>query len=321
MNQKVLVTGSSGFIGYHVSKKLIELGFVVLGIDDHNDYYDVNLKIARCKHLLKEREFSFHEINLKNHPLLEKLISSHEPDFIIHLAAQAGVRYSIINPISYIDSNVEGFFNILEASRKFNIKKLIFASSSSVYGNSKDSSFKESEVDLRPASLYGATKLFNEKISKKYSDSFGINIIGLRFFSVYGPFGRPDMAYFLFSKNIKSDKDIIVYNDGEMERDMTYIDDIVSGIILSMNYQNKDSNFELFNLGNNMPIKTKSLLSLIEKSLNKKAKVNYENSINESLSTCANLELSNQKLGYSPKISFEEGMEKFLKWFKEFYEY
>ena len=321
MNKKILVTGSSGFIGYHVCKELLKQGYQILGVDNHNSYYDVSLKEKRCNDLKNQPNFKFNKIHLEDSINLESTISLYRPNSIIHLAAQAGVRYSVENPSSYIDSNIEGFYNVLEAARKFDVGRLIFASSSSVYGNLNNSAFKEEQLNLNPSSLYGATKLFNEKIAKKYSENYGMQVIGLRFFSVFGPLGRPDMAYFLFSNNLNLDKEIILFNNGEMKRDMTYIDDIVSGIMLSLKYKLDNAKFELFNLGNNKPIKTMSLLNFIEAFFNKKAKIINKESFNESISTCADLSLSSANLGYQPKVNFEEGMEKFLVWYKRFYGY
>tara|TARA_B100000989_G_C19506922_1_gene456926 strand:+ start:54 stop:1019 length:966 start_codon:yes stop_codon:yes gene_type:complete len=319
---KVFITGCSGFIGYHLSLSLLKKNIEVFGIDNMNNYYDPNLKEHRLRLLKKYSNFSFKKIDLVEKKNLSLSVTNFNPDYIIHLAAQAGVRHSLKDPVSYMKSNLEGFINTIETAKDLKSKNFIYASSSSVYGGTKEIPFAEDQNKEIPISLYGYTKLINEQIAENYSNNFLINSIGLRFFSVYGPFGRPDMAYYSFTKDIDEGNEISIYNDGQMSRDMTYVSDIVDGILKSIVRlgENKRAKHEIFNLGNEDPIKLGTLLSKIESSLRKKADINYRASSGEVENTYADLSKSKLALGYNPKISFEDGMNKFYEWYKKYYE-
>ena len=311
---KFIVTGSCGFIGFHLSKNLLEDDHEVLGIDNLNNYYDVNLKKIRLNLLKPYKNFQFFNKDLTDRESMSFLFKDFKPVMVVNLAAQAGVRYSMVNPISYIDSNVLGFLNIVDLCNEFEIEKLIYASSSSVYGSSRDVPYKE-ESSLQPISLYGKTKLLNEIIfeSHAYKDSF--HSIGLRFFTVYGPYGRPDMAYYKFSEKIKENSKIKIYNNGNMSRDMTYIDDIIQGIKLAIQSKNLNNPHEIFNLGNTKPIKTMELLSLIERHYKKRALIEFEDSKSEVEVTHADISKANSMIGYLPKTNIFEGMESFFSWY------
>ncbi len=310
MNSRILITGSSGFIGYHLAEKLLKENFSIIGIDSLNNYYDKELKKNRTSILEKYKKFKFYEFNICDNAKLKDLCKREKPDLIIHLAAQAGVRYSNQNPNAYFESNIFAFHNIIEQAKDHNIK-LIYASSSSVYGDEKRIPFKES-FSTKPLSLYGATKKINEIITDFYCKSFSLNVVGLRFFTVYGSYGRPDMAYFKFSDLIKNGRPITVFNKGKMSRDMTYIDDLCDGIISCV--EKNFSSHQIFNLGNNKPVKLLNLISLIEQYFNKRAIIEYKNSDIEIEETFADLTKSRDLLGYNPKIGIEDGMKEFLKW-------
>lgn len=265
---KILVTGSAGFIGYHTSKKLLEEGHTVIGIDSLNKYYDINLKKNRNKILLGNKNYVFYKANIANKKKLFNIIKKEKPSKVLNLAAQAGVRYSLENPFIYEESNVKGFLNILEACKEFGIKDLVYASSSSVYGTNKKIPFSEKDRVDTPISLYAATKKSNEEMAFVYHHLFGLNVTGLRFFTVYGPFGRPDMALFIFTKSILDGKKISVYNNGKMKRDFTYIDDIVDGIILTLK---KPFACEVFNLARGKSEELMDFISEIEKNTGKNA--------------------------------------------------
>lgn len=309
---KILITGSSGFIGFHLAKKLLNDGHLVTGLDNLNDYYSQDLKQDRLE-ILKDIKgfFTFHNLDLNS---IQKLKF---PDFdiAINLAAQPGVRIGWDKNSNYIDSNILGFHTFLDFCHFNNIKKIIFASSSSVYGDQKNSPFKE-DSKLSPTSVYASSKTYNEHLAKSFSTLFGSDIIGLRFFTVYGSLGRPDMAYYLFSEKIKNSEEISLFNDGDMSRDMTHISDIVNGINLSINYlmENK-TNFEVFNLGNDYPIKTKELLEKLELKLEKKAIIKNIKSKNESFITHADLSKSREILKYNPKVDLDEGIDEFMSWY------
>ena len=311
---KFLVTGSCGFIGFHLSKNLLKEEHVVLGIDNLNNFYDVDLKEKRLGLLQKYKNFKFFKIDLTDTKSLNKLFDDFKPSIVVNLAAQAGVRYSSINPNAYIDSNILGFLNIINLCTEFEIEKLIYASSSSIYGSSKDVPYKE-ESAPNPISLYGKTKLINEIISESYTHKHSLHSIGLRFFTVYGPYGRPDMAYYKFSKKIKENLKIKIYNKGNMSRDMTYIDDIIQGIKLAIQAKNLNNPHEILNLGNTKPINTMDLLSLIESHYKKKALIEYEETENEVEVTHADIYKAKSMIGYLPKIDFTEGMDNFFSWF------
>lgn len=309
---KILVTGAAGFIGSKISSKLIEERHDVIGIDNFNSYYCTSLKKIRLKNL-QNGKFKFIEADLRQVELYED-----NYDLVIHLAAQAGVRLEREKEIDYLYSNIVGFESICKLCEKKNTN-LIYASSSSVYGNAKN--FKEDSNNLQPINLYGLTKKFNEEYAEIVCKRSNIKAIGLRFFTVYGPEGRPDMAYFSFSKDILRNKKINLFNKGLVSRDMTYIDDVIDGIILTIEFLKKNmvkAQHEIFNLGNGNPIKTKDLLELIENNIGSKAIINYIEKNDELISSRANLLKSKELLKYNPKTNIEEGLREFIKWLKEY---
>jgi UDP-glucuronate 4-epimerase len=333
--RKILVTGAAGFIGYHLSEKLCGNEDEVLGIDNLNNYYDKNLKIERLIRLKRHENFKFFELDIKHNEQLIKFFEKEKFDFIIHLAAQAGVRYSIENPLAYIDSNIVGFMNILEACKKYPVKHLVYASSSSVYGANTKQPFSESDNVDHPISLYAATKKSNELLAHTYSNLFQIPTTGLRFFTVYGPWGRPDMAYFSFTKNIYEGKPIQIFNHGDLERDFTYIDDIIDGIfnlIDNVPTENSDwdrkksdpatsfAPYRIFNIGNNRPIKLMDFITVLEDEIGKKAVKEFV-SMQEGdvYSTYADISSLNKLIGFQPKTSIEDGLRKFVIWYKEYF--
>lgn len=323
---KILITGVAGFIGYHLTRRLLELNqdqnLEVHGIDNLNDYYDVNLKLDRLKIISRFKNFYFYNFDISS---LENLLNLEtEFDCIINLAAQAGVRVNHDIHDRYLSSNILGFFNIISFANQKNIKKIIYASSSSVYsGLNKVINFEENLTLLNPNSIYAISKLTNEMMADVYFKKFNLSIIGLRFFTVYGPYGRPDMAYFLFTDSMVSGKPITLYNKGEMSRDMTYVEDIVSGICLSLNYINNSSNsyHEIFNLGNDHPVKTIDLLESISDWLKIKPNIIFQDSTNEVLHTHADLTKSSKILNYKPETSIDKGLGEFLNWHKRYFNY
>ena len=311
---KIFVTGSSGFIGYHLVKKLLNAGHKVIGVDNHNDYYDVSLKEKR-KNLLRSANYKFfaqdiNEIDIKDDDI----------DLAINLAAQAGVRVPKEREKLYEHSNINGFEAFCEFCQRKEIRKIIYASSSAVYSDSHTKKFIEDSTRLEPKSLYGVSKLKNELSAEKLCTNSDISIIGLRFFSVYGPYGRPDMAYFLFADAIMNNKPIFLNNKGLMARDMTFIDDVIGGIDGAINYMKKNIQIknEIFNLGNNHPIKTIDLLNSIQLGLNAKTKIILNQTENEALMTHADITKSKNLLGYNPEVSFEDGIKIFLDWYKNY---
>ena len=317
---KILVTGSAGFIGFHVSDYLLKNNNTVIGIDNINDYYDVNLKKSRLKILKKNKNFFFHKFDLINANKLEYLIKKFKIKYIVHLAAQAGVRYSIENPKTYFKNNLEVFFNILEASKKNNIKHLIFASTSSVYGENKNFPLKENDNTDKPISFYAATKKSNEILAHSYSYIYNLPCTALRFFTVYGPYGRPDMALFKFTKNILENKKIQLYNNGNHSRDFTYITDIVSGIFSILKKNNTKNLFNTFNIGNGNSRKLKDYLKTIEKKLNKNAKIiNLPLQLGDIKKTHSDISLLNKYSNYLPETDIEEGINNFIDWYLEYY--
>ena len=325
---KCLITGSSGFIGYHVAKSLINSSNNVIGIDNHNDYYDVELKKSRLNQLLKlEGNFDFFNYDLNDNDKLKNLFENNEFDVVIHLAAQAGVRYSIENPKAYIRSNIDGFFNVLDLSKDFKVPHLIFASSSSVYGNNSEESFSTSDFTDSPVSLYAASKKSNELMAHSYASLYQMKITGLRFFTVYGEWGRPDMAYYSFAQKIFKGEQINLFNNGNLERDFTYISDIVDGINNVMkimpNYfdeKNYEVPFELFNLGNNKPSKLRYFVQTIEKYCEKAAKLNFvEMQKGDVFRTAANLDKEKSIIKYSPVIDLDSGIKNFINWYKDYH--
>ena len=308
----ILVTGSSGFIGFHVAKKLLEKGYQVHGIDNHNDYYSISLKETRKK-ILERLGLKFQMLDIN---YISQLTSNF--DLVINLAAQAGVRVPEEKEYLYERTNIRGFESVCDFCNKRNINKLIYASSSSVYSDISKGKFKESSTPLVPKSKYGRSKLKNEEFANYFSTETNIKMIGLRFFSVYGPYGRPDMAYYLFSESIMNNKPIRLNNDGLMFRDMTYIDDVVDGIIGSVDFiysKERTIKNEIFNLGNDRPVSTWELLKILEFNLRKKTKIIKIETKNESSFTHANISRAKNLLGYNPKVSLEKGIKKFLNWY------
>tara|TARA_B100000963_G_scaffold329182_1_gene318314 strand:- start:856 stop:1806 length:951 start_codon:yes stop_codon:yes gene_type:complete len=312
---KVLVTGSSGFIGFHLIKSLLNSGHEVIGIDDHNDYYNPDLKLKRLA-LLQSKKFSFHHLDINNISINDRDI-----DLAINLAAQAGVRVSKDKEYLYESSNIEGFKSFCNFCLKKDINKIIYASSSSVYSDYDKGKFCEQETSLKPKSEYGKSKLMNEIHASELIKSYDLSMVGLRFFSVYGPFGRPDMAYYSFARAIKENRTISLNNQGNMFRDMTFIDDIIQGTLGAIDYVfNLESNNknEIFNLGNDAPIKTSYLLREIEKNIGKKASIQHFKTENENIKTHADITKAKNLLGYDPKVSFDQGIERFLDWYKHY---
>lgn len=333
---KILVTGAAGFIGFHLTKRLLSVGYEVVGLDNLNDYYDVNLKMDRLKNLgilnvqegklissnIYQTSFQFLKLGIDKREDLFELFANNEFDCVCNLAAQAGVRYSIENPFSYVDSNLVGFINIIEACRFFNVPKLIYASSSSVYGLNKKVPYSINDNVDNPISLYAATKKSNELIAHAYSHLFGIKTFGLRFFTVYGPWGRPDMAMHLFTDAILKDKPINVYNEGNLSRDFTYIDDIVEGIVTIILSEkiNNSSNYEIHNIGNSKSVKLMDFICEIENVTKKKAILNYlPMQPGDVENTWADTSTLENKFGYKPSTDISVGVKEFIDWFKEYY--
>tara|TARA_B100000029_G_scaffold342062_1_gene334423 strand:- start:979 stop:1983 length:1005 start_codon:yes stop_codon:yes gene_type:complete len=333
---KILITGSSGFIGFHLTKLLLEKGNKVHGYDSMNNYYDAKLKRARLNILKKYKNFTFTKSKLENKKKLDETFYIFKPNIVIHLAAQAGVRYSVNKPRVYLDSNINGSFNIIEISHKLKVKHLIMASSSSVYGANKKFPFKEIDKTETQLSIYASTKKSNESIAHSYSNIWKIPITMLRFFTVYGPWGRPDMALFKFTKGILKNKKIDIYNYGKMYRDFTYIDDIVKGVELLINkipnlkqkgkYINDSLSsvapFRILNIGNTKKVHLLNFIKQIELELGKKAIKNYmplqKGDVKQTLS---NTKLLKDLTGYTPKINYKEGIKKFVDWYKKYYKY
>ena len=332
---KILITGAVGFIGYHMSSLLLNKGNQVIGIDNMNDYYDVNLKEGRLSLLKKDENFIFYKMDLKDKEAIDDLFNKYKFDYVINLAAQAGVRYSITNPYAYVDSNLIGFVNILEACRNHPVKHLLYASSSSVYGGNKVAPFSTNHNVDHPVSLYAATKKANELMAHTYSHLYKIPTTGLRFFTVYGPWGRPDMAYFLFTDAILSGKPIKVFNHGKMERDFTYVDDIVEGIYKLIPLAPKDNPnwdetkddlsssfapYKIYNIGNNQPVQLEKFISALENKLGKKAEKNYmEMQPGDVLRTYADVSDLEKHIDFKPSTSIDEGLGKFVDWYRDFY--
>jgi len=313
----ILVTGSAGFIGFHTAKKLLEKGHIVIGADNFNDYYDPSLKESRNAILEGFEGYKLYRGDLSDESLVEQIFTDNKIDQICHLAAQAGVRYSLENPQVYIKSNINAFLNILEAARNYNIKDLVYASSSSVYGSNQKVPFSVSDSVDNPISLYAATKKADELMAHTYSHLFDINTTGLRFFTVFGPYGRPDMAPILFASAIFKGEEIKVFNFGKMKRDFTYIDDIVDGVLLALE---KTNGYQIFNLGNNKPVELEYFISCIEKEIGKSAKKKYmELQPGDVLETFADISHTKKVLGWEPTTSTEEAIKAFIGWYKEYY--
>jgi UDP-glucuronate 4-epimerase len=328
----ILVTGSAGFIGFHVALKLLKLNFTVIGIDSLNSYYDKSLKIQRLKILKKNKNFIFFKLNIKNRILLEKIFKKFKPEKIIHLAAQPGVRYSIINPYAYIDNNIVAFLNILHLSKNYGAKHFVYASSSSVYGGNKKIPFSEKDSADHPLQLYAATKRANELMAYSYSSLYKIPTTGIRFFTVYGPWGRPDMALFLFTKNILKKKPINLFNHGKHIRDFTYIDDAVDGVIKIINKIPKivkekihKENFvphRIVNIGSSKKIKLINYIKAIELALKMKAIKNLlPKQKGDMHTTFSDTSLINKLVNYKSKTKINDGVKKFTNWFIKYYKY
>ena len=331
---KILVTGTAGFIGFHLAKKLLDQGHTVIGLDNINDYYDVSLKYGRLNELgidksnlednksLQSSTYSNHKFikaNLEDAETLNKLFETQKFDAVCNLAAQAGVRYSIENPHAYISSNIVGFMNILEACRNYNVKNLSYASSSSVYGLNKEQPFKTTDQTDTPVSLYAATKKSNELMAHTYSHLYNIQTTGLRFFTVYGPWGRPDMAPMLFTDAILNDRAIKVFNHGKMSRDFTYVDDIVDGIVKVIN---NPSPYNIYNIGNNSPVNLMEFIETIENALDKKATKNFMDiQPGDVESTFADVSGLIEDFDYKPETPLSHGVDEFVKWYRGFYKY
>lgn len=332
---RILVTGSAGFIGFHLARKLLDQGWQVIGIDNLSNYYDPQLKKDRLALLECYRGFTFHMVDIKDKVDVDEIFDRYKPEYIVNLAAQAGVRYSLQNPYAYIDSNIVGFMNILEACRHNPICHLIFASSSSVYGGNKLAPFSTDHNVDHPVSLYAATKKSNELMAHTYSHLYGIPTTGLRFFTVYGPWGRPDMAYFSFTKSIIEGKPIRVFNHGKMERDFTYIDDIVLGIVKLINRPpmpnpNWDERvdsistsfapYKIYNIGNNEPVSLMRFIGVLEGLIGKKAeKIFMDMQPGDVLRTYADVTDLERDIGFRPSTSIEEGLARFVDWFRSYY--
>ncbi|MCF1632733.1 NAD-dependent epimerase [Tetragenococcus koreensis] len=333
---KILVTGAAGFIGFHLSKAILKKENEVIGIDNLNDYYEQDLKISRLDILKEIDGFTFHKLDLKDKADVDTIFEKYKPEYVVNLAAQAGVRYSIENPYAYVDSNLVGFMNILEACRHFPVKHLVYASSSSVYGGNKIAPFSTDHNVDHPVSLYAATKKSNELMAHVYSHLYGIPTTGLRFFTVYGPYGRPDMAYFSFTKDILAGKLIKVFNHGKMERDFTYVDDIVEGVeklipvipqaISDWNEDEDDIStsfapYKIYNIGNNNPVPLMRFINALESALGKEAeKVYMEMQPGDVMRTYADVTDLERDIDFRPNTSIEDGLQKFVDWYKEYYQ-
>ena len=333
---KILITGAAGFIGFHLCKKLINLGYQVYGIDNLNSYYDVRLKIDRLRelgidisseHFLRQIEnqstfsnFRFWQIDLVDEHKLDSLFLKEQFVVVVNLAAQAGVRYSIDNPKVYVQSNIVGFINILEACRQHKIKHFIYASSSSVYGNQEKVPFSERDNVDHPISLYAATKKSNELIAHVYSHLYELKTTGLRFFTVYGPWGRPDMAPFLFTKAILNETPIKVFNNGDLMRDFTFVDDIVEGVFNVVNDLDRINKYKIFNIGNNKPVKLLDFIHTLEDVCNKKANLEfYPMQAGDVYQTYADISSLSEDFGYKPSTDIKKGLVFFVNWYRKYY--
>ncbi|NEW04728.1 NAD-dependent epimerase [Paenibacillus sp. SYP-B3998] len=332
---KILVTGAAGFIGYHLAANLLQNGYSVVGVDNLNNYYDVGLKEDRLNGLTAYSEYTHYTFDLCDQAALDHVFASHEFSAVVHLAAQAGVRYSMVNPMAYIDSNITAFTHMLECSRKNNLAHFIYASSSSVYGANVKMPFSVHDAVDHPVSLYAATKKANELMAHTYSHLYGLPTTGLRFFTVYGPWGRPDMAYFSFTKAISEGKPIQVFNEGQMMRDFTYIDDIVQGIVRLLGrppVSNEDwdrahpdpstsyAPYKIYNIGNNQPVPLMKFIHTIEECLGKKAIIEYmPMQPGDVQATFADINEITKEVGFSPQTSIEDGIKAFVHWYSFYY--
>jgi UDP-glucuronate 4-epimerase len=317
-NKTILVTGGAGFIGSQAVKFFLDRGDEVVAVDNFNDYYDPALKKSRQENLLSGfQKFKMYKADITDYSAMEEIFKKHEFSHVLHLAAQAGVRYSLSNPFAYEKTNILGTLNMLELCRQHNVKNFIFASSSSIYGDNKKIPFSEDDKAENPISIYAATKKSNEEMAYSYHHLFGLNCTGIRFFTVYGPWGRPDMALFMFTKNILAGESIDVYNNGEMYRDFTYVDDIISGVVAAVD---KSYAYEIINLAGGKTIKLLDYISEIEKNLNKKAIMNFmPMQPGDVPATTADISKAEKMLGYSPQFSVQIGVKNFIDWYLDYY--
>ena len=332
---RILVTGAAGFIGFHLSKLWLEQGYAIAGLDNLNEYYDPQLKADRLQILKQYDRFQFIQLDLKDKATLDQLFATLTPDYVVHLAAQAGVRYSIDNPYAYLDSNLTGFLNILEACRHFPVKHLLYASSSSVYGGNTVVPFSTNHNVDHPVSLYAATKKANELMAHTYSHLYGIPTTGLRFFTVYGPWGRPDMAYFSFTRDILAGKTIKVFNHGHMERDFTYVDDIVAAIArltakipqpnpdwveADGDLSSSSAPYKIYNIGNNSPEKLGTFIAALEAAIGQEANKEYlpmqAGDVPRTYADTSDLE---RDIGFKPQTSIQDGLKQFFAWYRDYY--
>jgi len=334
-NEQILVTGCAGFIGFHLSKYLLKENIEVIGVDNINDYYDINLKYSRLDILKKYNNFKFYKVSLEDEKEINNIFVDNNIKYVVNLAAQAGVRYSLKNPKAYIDSNIVGFLSILEACKNHDIKHLVYASSSSVYGGNKQVPFSTNHNVDHPVSLYAATKKANELMAHTYSHLYDLPTTGLRFFTVYGPWGRPDMALFLFTDAILKDKPINVFNYGKMVRDFTYVDDIVEGIVKLINHipqENKEWNdkssecsnsfapYKVYNIGNNCPIELEYFISVLEDKLGKSAIKKYlPMQPGDVAKTYADVSDLEKDISFKPKTDIDDGINEFVDWYRDYY--
>lgn len=331
----ILVTGVAGFIGFHLSRRLLADGHIVIGVDNVNDYYDVTVKEARLAHLHKEPQFRLYKEDLVDGKRLREIFTTEKPEKVVNLAAQAGVRYSLENPQAYVDSNIVGFVNILEACRHHEVAHLVYASSSSVYGANTKMPFSEQDRVDHPISMYAATKRANELMAHTYSHLFGLPTTGLRFFTVYGPWGRPDMALFHFTKSILAGKPIDLYNHGKMRRNFTYVDDVVEGIVrlidlppkadpewntLTGDPSRSSAPYKIYNVGNTEPVELTKFVELIEEALGTKAIINpLPLQLGDVPTTFADVDDLMRDTGYRPRTSIETGIARFIEWYRDYY--
>ncbi|MBU1211627.1 MAG: NAD-dependent epimerase [Alphaproteobacteria bacterium] len=332
---RYLVTGAAGFIGFHTAKVLLEAGHEVVGLDNLNDYYDVSLKQARLAEISGHGGFQFRKADLKDRQAIEILFADHSPQRVIHLAAQAGVRYSIDNPHAYVDSNIVGMLHILEGCRHHGVEHLVYASSSSVYGSNTRMPFAVSDSVDHPVSLYAATKKANELMAHTYAHLYSIPVTGLRFFTVYGPWGRPDMALFKFTEAILADRPIDIYNNGRHARDFTYIDDIVEGVLRAADHipqpnpdydaaapdpASSSAPYRLYNIGNSEPVELMHMIAVLERALGREARKNFlPMQPGDVLATYADVEQLKADVGFEPATPIETGIERFVAWYREYH--
>lgn len=333
--RKVLVTGAAGFIGFHLSRHLLALGDEVVGLDNLNDYYDVQIKQDRLAHLTPDPAFRFEKLDLMDRPAMEKLFEREGFDIVVNLAAQAGVRYSLVNPHAYIDSNIVGFMNVLEGCRHTGVRHLVYASSSSVYGMNTRMPFSTSDNVDHPVSIYAASKKANELMAHTYAHLYGLPTTGLRFFTVYGPWGRPDMALFIFTRAILAGRPIDVYNHGKMRRDFTYIDDIVKGVVRLMDHPpqpdpawsteapdpaSSAAPYRLYNIGNNQPVELLRFIEVLEQELGRTAEKNFlPMQSGDVPATYADVDDLMREVDFKPDTPIEEGIRRFVEWYKAYY--